>query len=222
MSDVLRFLHSINHKYFENSPEKLKELQALWESFKEVKKCSTLIKSGKNKGLECGKKCVEDSDYCFLHKKEPEQKVKEPKKVKVKVEKENTCTFTMKSGTRKGQVCGKKCVDLYCASHSKKEPKEKEPKEKEPKEKVCGVEIVYGEHKGKSCTKKCVEGKDTCDSHEAIRVKKIDGLHFIRNTNVVFDIEKQVALGYKKDGIIINEMNDEVQEVCQRYQIEFL
>ena len=63
--------------------------------------CSVLLKSGKRKGLACGKPCYEK--HCPLH-------IKILNKTKINIEK---CEAILKSGTRKGKKCG-------CKLNSKK------------------------------------------------------------------------------------------------------
>ena len=83
--------------------------------------CQAVLKSGKRKGECCEKLCLED--YCPMHFKAiQKQKEKAEKFAKWAVEtltesqKENTivtnviyCNAIIKSGKRKGQVCGYKC-----------------------------------------------------------------------------------------------------------------
>lgn len=80
----------------------------------------------------------------------------------------NTCTCIIKSGKRKGQACGKRCVGQFCKIHNKiKSP---------PKEVVYCVQILKtGKRKGEVCGAKC-KG-DECLKHKLckrhIKFKKI-------------------------------------------------
>lgn len=61
--------------------------------------CSAILKSGKRKGMECGKACA--GLYCPRHI--PKDNI---------IEKVYTyCTVILKSGKRKGEMCGAKCND---------------------------------------------------------------------------------------------------------------
>ena len=63
-------------------------------------KCCAILKSGKRKGLECGKSCA--GLYCPRHV---------PKVNKVETI-HASCMCVLKSGKRKGEMCGAKCIGL--------------------------------------------------------------------------------------------------------------
>ena len=63
--------------------------------------CSVLLKSGKRKGLACGKSCYEK--YCPLHIKILHNQANASFKTKINTD---ICEAILKSGKRKGQKCG--------------------------------------------------------------------------------------------------------------------
>tara|TARA_Y100000996_G_C22533991_1_gene647635 strand:- start:909 stop:1553 length:645 start_codon:yes stop_codon:yes gene_type:complete len=92
-----------------------------------TKYCTAIIKSGKRKGQPCNKLCV--GLYCPRHQKLAE-KAKEKAKTKAsiqinkKISKSNfkTCIAIIKSGKRKGEICGCKCKNNQnmCGRHISK------------------------------------------------------------------------------------------------------
>lgn len=93
--------------------------------------CSFVLVSGKNKGNSCKRECV--GELCSNHKnkKEKETVPEKVKKEKVKkeqvveeeqVDEQGTCQVILKSGQKKGSVCGKKCITGFetCATHKTK------------------------------------------------------------------------------------------------------
>lgn len=71
------------------------------------KKCCITLKSGKNKGMKCGKTCFNEKSLCGNHLN-----------MKFNMKKTNFCQATIKSGKNKGKKCGAKCIDTFCKRHS--------------------------------------------------------------------------------------------------------
>jgi len=90
-----------------------------------TKKCCAIIKSGKRKGEICGKLCA--GKLCPRHAKLAE-KAKTKAKANVNVNKKiknvsgKTCIAVIKSGKRKGEICGCKCKnnENMCGRHISK------------------------------------------------------------------------------------------------------
>ena len=88
-------------------------------------KCLYTMKSGKNKGNKCNKKT--HGDYCSKHLKQITANVEDKQdalKTSIKNDKtKQTCCAILKSGKRKGQVCGATCCQYngekskYCKRH---------------------------------------------------------------------------------------------------------
>ena len=148
-----------------------------------------------------------------------DEKVKDEKEDKVKDKAKETCKMILKTGVNKGKECGKKTNGMYCSIHDKKEDKEKIDKEKKSKKK-CHVETKQN-GEDSICGRDCEPGKETCSQHETIRVKKFGNRYIIKGTNVLFDIETKNVIGYVKDDECIFKKNDEVQQVCEQYHIEY-
>jgi hypothetical protein len=166
--------------------------------------CKVIIKSGKRKGESCDKKCVAEKDVCVLHsKKEPNEK--EHPKEKEPNEKEPKEKIIEKEQKKEKIV-------------EKEQPKEKKTKEK----KMCCVELKHGSNKGQACNKSCQKGTDACADHQPIKIKRI-GEHFIiKGTNVLFDMANETAWGFiDKEQKINRGKNDEVERVCEQYNITF-
>jgi len=71
--------------------------------------CTTIIASGKRKGLVCGRPCHEQ--LCTIHLKASAKKAQY-----------STCGAILKSGKRRGELCGCSCRDKHqtlCRRHSK-------------------------------------------------------------------------------------------------------
>ena len=73
----------------------------------------------------------------------------------------NECKFILKSGPKKGEECGKLCINDYCYFHEgylyKKSLKESSTKK-------CNAIIKTGKNKGKQCTRNACLG-DKCKIH---------------------------------------------------------
>ena len=101
-----------------------------------------------------------------------------------KVLKTNHCKAILKSGKRKGECCGKLCLEDYCPMHFKAIKKQKEKAEKfikcdaetlaNCKEEntsvtnviLCNAIIKSGKRKGQVCGCKCKPGKSKCGRHK--------------------------------------------------------
>jgi hypothetical protein len=77
--------------------------------------------------------------------------------VRAEEEKANQCRAIIKSGDKKGSVCGKALKNGVCPLH-------KEVREPEP-ETLCDVVLKSGEKKGQTCGKKCATGETRCATH---------------------------------------------------------
>ena len=90
-----------------------------------TKHCTAIIKSGKRKGQPCNKLC--HGLYCPRHQKLAEkakEKVKASTQINKKISKSNfkSCIAIIKSGKRKGEICGCKCKNNQnmCGRHISK------------------------------------------------------------------------------------------------------
>ena len=87
--------------------------------------CTAVIKSGPRKNQPCNKLCF-NTTYCKRHcnykPKEKKPVKKEKKVVKKKSKQKNSvfCTAIIKSGKKKGTVCGRLCQDGTCGYHKVK------------------------------------------------------------------------------------------------------
>ena len=77
--------------------------------------CTWTIEKGKRSGQICGKHSFhpEINKLCRIHCAVADRR----SNVCVKVQ--NTCQAVIKSGSRKGEFCGCKCIDKFCKRHSK-------------------------------------------------------------------------------------------------------
>lgn len=101
-----------------------------------------------------------------------------------KVFKSNHCHAVLKSGKRKGELCGKLCLEDYCPMHFKAIQKQKEKAQKFIKWAtetlancteentivtnviLCNAIIKSGKRKGQVCGCKCKPGKSKCGRHK--------------------------------------------------------
>lgn len=158
--------------------------------------CTMVLKSGKNKGNACGKKC-DSTMLCALHSKSKEKVKKEEKDDEKKEnedqgqDKEDTENKICKGTLKNGMACSKKVSEGdMCKIHMKEKEKEKEP---------------------------VVDEKDKL----TLRIKRDGENYLIKGTNVMFDMTTQTIIGYKKDGSYILEENDETKEACASYKLKF-
>jgi len=89
---------------------------------KDIVLCSFVLKSGDRKATNCGKACSKENTLCPRHTKDTTDSVTEAPKPSPVTEAPktspelipstvvDTCDWMMKSGAKKGQLCGKKCV----------------------------------------------------------------------------------------------------------------
>jgi hypothetical protein len=143
-SRVQTFLALINDRLLQG--KQMDQLTALWEEAHYYPKCQTVVLKGERQGQMCGKACIKDKDTCMCHSPRP------PKKEKPVVHRERcstmgkkgqckrfvvndglcdahqpketvNCSMELKSGERKGTLCGKKCSQgkTMCPSHSPKD-----------------------------------------------------------------------------------------------------
>jgi hypothetical protein len=202
------------HKKEHNEKEENKQ--------KEVKHCPFTLKTGARKGQACDKTCA-DKEFCQTHSKmmtiQEQKEKKETDSVK-EVKEKSTCSSVIASGKRKGEICGKPCTENRCKTHAKdKKEKEVTSKKTEPKPKRC---TALRKSDNKICGNPCEEGKESCSTHDIIRIKKHGSLHIIKDTNVLFDMSSESAIGYLDDGKAVYKQNDEVRSICDRYAILFL
>jgi hypothetical protein len=145
-SRVQHFLALINDRLLQG--KHMSQLTSLWEEAHYYPKCQTLVLKGDRMGQVCGKACIKDKDTCMCHAPRPPKKEKpvdtrercitmgkkgqckrfvvagglceahQPKEVVV-------CSLALKSGERKGTLCGKPCSKgkTMCPRHDA--PKEK-------------------------------------------------------------------------------------------------
>ena len=92
-----------------------------------TQKCESIIKSGKRKGENCGKKCEYPNTMCNMHKKSKQNKTanKTVNKTANNTVNQNMkhingkCTAILKYGKRKGELCGCNVFkDGKCKRHS--------------------------------------------------------------------------------------------------------
>ncbi len=95
-----------------------------------------------------------------------------------KVLKTKHCTAIIKSGKRKGQLCNKLCVGLYCPRHQKLADKAKAKASNQINKKIsksnyksCIAIIKSGKRKGEICGCKCKNNQNMCGRH--ISKKKV-------------------------------------------------
>lgn len=102
----VRLNNEISYVSGVNAPERL---------CMEFKQCNYIFKAGKNKGNKCNKTAFHSSIGCYC---DSHQKIISNKKIKD--ESLCLCKATLKSGKRKGEVCGIKIKDEgeYCKRHS--------------------------------------------------------------------------------------------------------
>ena len=145
-SRIQHFLTLINDRLLKG--KHMSQLTSLWEEAHYYPKCQTLVLKGERQGQVCGKACVKDKDTCMCHAPRPPKKEKpvetrdrcitigkkgqckrfvvscglceahQPKEVVM-------CGLELKSGVRKGTLCGKPCSKgkTMCPRHDS--PKEK-------------------------------------------------------------------------------------------------
>tara|TARA_B100001741_G_C16470865_1_gene559961 strand:- start:541 stop:1158 length:618 start_codon:yes stop_codon:yes gene_type:complete len=77
----------------------------------------------------------------------------------------NTCNYVFKKGKRKGECCGKNCINEYCEWHKKLINKHKSIA-------VCKHVLLRGKRKGECCGKKCSKGNTYCRNHIAKHKKE--------------------------------------------------
>lgn len=75
-----------------------------------------------------------------------------------KVFKFKSCTYTLKSGKRKGEMCGKACINDFCKIHMKKIKVENNFK-------TCTAIIKSGKRKGQICGCKSKNNTSFCGRH---------------------------------------------------------
>jgi hypothetical protein len=193
-------------------------------------KCSFIFKRGDKKGQQCTVK-PREGEHCSIHtvkvkeavvsftsvnsnteeKKETDNTNTSEKEVKTEViDDTQKCKFIMKKGDRKDKECGFKKQDNseFCSVHSKKESKKK----------ACKTIMKTGDRKGEQCG----NTDETCPHSKAIHIKKWENYCFIKETNVLFDKNKQVIIGYKSNDTAVFEETEEVREACLKYDLLFI
>ena len=72
----------------------------------------------------------------------------------------NSCKYEFKSGKRKGEWCGKNCLNEYCVNHANQLEK------KSKNTHLCKHELLRGKRKGELCGKKCSKHNNNyCRNH---------------------------------------------------------
>lgn len=159
--------------------------------WKKCNACPFLLTKGKEKGNACGNTCT-DTGYCASH-------------YEIK-----TCTTTMKNG----KPCGKNCVadTDRCSVHKKTTP---------VIVKTCLHVIKRGELINTRCGNALVFGTEGCARHGDIRVTKHGQQKIIKGTNVLFDCEEQVIIGYVNGEKCVYKENEEARVVGEKYDLPF-
>ena len=123
------------------------------------------------------------------------------------------CSILLQSGSRKGRLCGVKCVNGTdtCFTHLSLH--------------MCSVT---------DCMRKCKEGESQCEHHRELEKKTRekqrpypsirwnDPFYVIYGTNIIIDIANHVIRGYKKDQICICEETDDIKDMCTLYQLNYV
>jgi len=186
--------------------------------------------------------------YESIEENKPELKTNSSPPV---VSQKSLCTFIMKSGSRKGEACGKGCMknNVLCSLHKEKPVEEKkdhvEDKEKntsvvtdsttgkmeekkvqkvqkEKKDKVVPTEPCKSVFKtGDRIGQVCGDMTKSCPHQKPIHIRKCGEWSILTGTTVVFDKKRQVIIGYKQDDKHIFEENDEVRTACITYDLLF-
>lgn len=87
--------------------------------------------------------------------------------------KPNYCSYTFKSGKRKGEACNKRCYDNLCITCEKKVEKQVQRKQKKlnktnvssTNEILCNEQLKSGKRKGELCNCKVKKGFSKCGRH---------------------------------------------------------
>ena len=79
--------------------------------------------------------------------------------------KTNTCTYVLKGGKRKGEMCDKACHTQFCSVCQKKVDKQKDAEVHKVSLPTCNSIMKSGKNKGLPCKKKCVKNSLTCGLH---------------------------------------------------------
>ena len=87
-----------------------------------------------------------------------------------KVLKFKSCTALIKSGKRKGEMCGKACFFDFCNIHNKSTTTNKKINKKTNKKQniaisVCNAIVKSGKRKGEKCGCKCKTNEQFCGRH---------------------------------------------------------
>lgn len=88
---------------YKNNYPKIRFVNWPWQHAYITETCSAIMKSGKRKNQECGKKCF--GKICTYHETINKKKIA-AKSAKTKFIKTDSCQAIIKSGKRKGQICG--------------------------------------------------------------------------------------------------------------------
>lgn len=91
------------------------------ETDKEKKHCEFLLKTGANKGNQCGKKKSDDCEWCPIHMKSKQAEKKKEEKKQEPEEKITFCQAQLKNGS---SCTNKTNGETLCKTHAKSKPEE--------------------------------------------------------------------------------------------------
>jgi hypothetical protein len=128
-------------------------------------------------------------------------------------EKTDKCSILLQSGSRKGRVCGMKCVNGKdtCFTHVSLH--------------MCSID---------ACMRKCTEGETQCEYHRELErktreqqrpfpaIRWNDPFYIIHGTDIIIDIAHHVIRGYKKEQSCVCEETDAVKDMCTLYQLNYV
>jgi hypothetical protein len=126
------------HEFTTKAPKKTAEDN---EEEVAVVKCVVLLKTGANKGKECGKKALDGTETCKMHTPKDDYEPAAKKPVEKKVAEK--CCFILEAGKNKGTRCTKNAVaglDM-CKPHASKSTTTSSDEEEKPVEKVTEEDI---------------------------------------------------------------------------------
>jgi transposase len=76
----------------------------------QIKKCTSILKSGNRKGEQCGNTC--EGEFCKKHTKKERKENNEKKE-----DLPDVCSYMFRSGKQKGQSCNAGCKGKFCRKH---------------------------------------------------------------------------------------------------------
>ena len=122
------------------------------------------------------------------------------------------CTFILTRGDRKNKPCNKQSQNGKCTLHSETKKVKPQPiVKKEP----CMMFVRNGPRTGTRCK------QIDCMLHQPIRVKKVNDYYIIKDTNLLFDLNEQLIIGYMKKDQFLFEYSKDVENGCIKYDLEY-